>query len=227
MHRNLLLCGLMGGLVGFSLMVQGTDSEPVDVDVVPSDNARIWQAYHPADRLVNWTWGSADAAVLTVSNCLDRTTSRLSLAASGTVGTWTIPASPETADAVYDLTLVLKRGETILDTKRARIAVPARKWTLLGNPSDRSWTQVKDNTKLFVYDRSWYPDAADTATAAYRLDYGRTSRAVGLPSAAGGYGVLDTTSVNEYQFSASLLFGSRLCASADLNKSLGLLIIFR
>lgn len=227
MRRNLVLFGICWGLVGLALTVRGADSAPLDVDVVPADNARIWQAYHPSDGLVKWAWGSADAAVLSVSNCLDRSSSSRTLAASGPVGSWTIPVSSETVDAVYDLTLVLKRGDSLLDTKFARVVVPARKWTLLGDPSNRSWTRVKDDTKLFVYDRSWYPGAEAAATASYRLDYGRTSRIVDLPSAAGGYGVLDTTAVNEYQFSASLLFDSRLCARAELNKSLGLVIILR
>ena len=206
--------------------VQATDSVPMTIDVAPVGNARLWQGYQPADGKVKWTWGAADAATLVVYEGISRTTVSTDLTASGTTGEWTIPACSETEDAVYDLTLTLKRGGEVLETRTARVASPAAKWTLLGDTADRSWTRVKDGPKLFVYDRSWSTDASAT-TASYKLAYGGETQTVDLPEASGGYGVLDASAVDTRTFVASLYFGSTLCAEAGLIKALGLTFIVR
>ena len=203
--------------------VQATDSVPMTVDVAPVGNARLWQGYQPADGKVKWTWGAADAATLVVYEGISRTTVSTDLTASGTIGEWTIPACSETEDAVYDLTLTLKRGGEVLETRTARVASPAAKWTLR-NPEESAWKKVREDERLFIYDRNWYAGAASAETAAYRLS-GQTAQA--LPEASGGYGVLDMHAVNIGEFVAEMMFDSVSYATASLLRTGGLVILVK
>jgi ferric-dicitrate binding protein FerR (iron transport regulator) len=169
---------------------EGT-SAPIRIDTSPCHN-RHWTTVFTNEVPLRWEWpAAAVSAALSITGMGGAFATNFTEAAAGYL--WRVfPGSAPAAEDVYELTLTFKDGGGgTVATQGSRLAVVAAAFGQTAvdpGPSDRRWSQVKDNA-VIPYDAGW--TAATAGAAATRLAIEKAGGATQenlLPDAAGYFG---------------------------------------
>lgn len=139
--------------------------------VRPSDRGRTWQVNMDPDSKIVWSWPeTSTSARLVVTSFVENAVSAYDIerSAGADVYEWTRPQPTEpTAEGeyLYDLTLTIYAGETVLQREAARVVyLPST--IRLCTPESAEWKMVpaRKGGRIFAYDAAWANASADAAT---------------------------------------------------------------
>ena len=156
----------------------------------PSDG-RAWSVLLQADEVLRWSWvGSAATATLTASNLVTGVSAMSApVVRDGAVdGACTIPSTGDGTARLVDVTLVQSDGETVLETRTARIRIGQPGTTVFTDTADKAFHEVLEPVP-FAWSDAWAGLEATTATLGVEDGKGRRIGTWALPTTS-GYGVL-------------------------------------
>ena len=203
--------------------------ESAPILVRGSDNARVWQTDFSPEEPIEWYWGKATVAELSVTDYgKDRTVVHtVTRVPETTYGSFALALPADFAqggERLYDLSLTLKQGETVLSTQTARIArvhdVDGQGVNVKAS-SDADWGTLS-GSGILAYDAAW---SAEPQGAAAFVVGGEPGRVVDLPGTS-GYAPLNLRA--EGSADVTLRFGETDYATAHLSRIVfGMVLIFR
>ena len=133
-------------------------------------NGRQWQTDYSADKPLTWRWEGADSAEITVTNHANGTVTGSVVVRSEGDDYGTLPlsdvkdSSGRMADAVFDVGIVLKKGDSASYSLFARVARVTGAGCNAGPTVLKSqksqWGFVKSASAVVPYDTVWQAGAA-------------------------------------------------------------------
>ena len=230
---------VLGFAVAATLLTSAALAEdtPAPVNVRMSSDGRVWQvALQPTEPIV-WRWPDwATAAQLTATSYVGKVVTSLTVTRGEgeAFGSWTFPSAMNDFDeSIHDVTLELKKGEKVYETRTARFVVlPGVKGGAIDvlQATDEKVTQVGKSVRLLPYSADWAGSDAATLT----LSTGAEEKNLPLLGTSGWHPFLTKTAFSGLaakggDFTLTLGFGETATPlSADLNWQIpGMLLFLR
>lgn len=173
----------------FGLLAAAGPAAAVDLRA-PSDG-RAWSVLLQADEVLRWGWaGQATTATLTASNLVTGVSATSApVAREGVVdGACAIPSTGDETARLVDVTLVQSDGETVLETRTARIRIGQSGTTVFTDADGKVFHEVLEPVP-FAWSDAWAGLEAETATLGVEDGKGGRIGMWPLPTTS-GYGVL-------------------------------------
>ena len=221
-------------LVASSVLAEDTAAP---VNVRKASDGRVWQvALQPTEPIV-WRWPDwATVAQLTATSYVGKVVTSLTVTRGEgeAFGSWTFPPAVNDFDeSIYDVTLELKKGEKVYETRTARFVVlPGIKGGAIDilPATDEKVTQVSKAVRLLPYSADW----AGSDTATLTLSAGGEEKDLPIEGTSGWYPFVVKEAFSGLaakggDFTLTLGFGeTETPLTADLNWQLpGMMLLVR